>query len=52
MKKDIRKNKDNIKLCKKDVCITATGKYADIISLVIVFSIIFVGITSFVKAVG
>jgi len=44
------KNNHRIKVCQKDNCVEATGKYADAIAGALTFTLISIGIVALVKA--
>lgn len=44
------KSNHRIKLCQKDNCVEATGKYADNIANALTFTFILIGIAAVVKA--
>ena len=48
--KNIYIKKDAVKVCKKDLCIEAKGKFAEAITLSLVFTFVCVGIAALVKS--
>lgn len=44
------KNNHRIKVCQKDNCVEATGKYADAIAGALTFTLVSIGIAALVKA--
>lgn len=44
------RSNDSIKVCKKDFCIEAKGKYADAIAITLMFAFVCIGIAAIAKA--
>lgn len=48
--KNIYIKKDAVKVCKKDFCFEAKGKFAEVITISVVFTFICVGIATLAKS--
>lgn len=42
--------KGQVKVCSKNVCVNATGQYAEIITAAVVITIIMIGVAALIKA--